>query len=61
MKTYKVPVTFFVKAPSRESAEGTLLGALGYLEDNCGLLCYARLEGSAEQDGFDWKTESERT
>lgn len=61
MKTYKVPVTFFVKASSRESAEGTLLGSLGYLEDNCGLPCYARLEDSAEQADFDWKTESERT
>ena len=56
MKTYKVPVTFFVKAPSLESAEG----ALGYLEDNCGLRCYARVEDGVEQADFDWKTEAER-
>lgn len=60
MKTYKVPVTFFVKAPSLERAEGTLLGALGYLEDNCGLRCYARVEDGVEQADFNWKTESER-
>ncbi len=59
MKTYKVPVTIFIKAPSRESAEGTLLGALGYLEDNCGLRCYARLDDGFEETKFNWKSETE--
>lgn len=32
MKTYKIPVTFYIKARSPENAESTLMGALGYLE-----------------------------
>lgn len=59
MKTYKIPVTFYIEARSPENAESTLMGALGYLEDNCGLKCYAQPEYNMDETDpetceFDW-------
>lgn len=64
MKTFKIPVVFYVKAHSPESAEATLLGALGYLEDNCALRCFSQLEYNTDERNpeavaFDWRRKEE--
>lgn len=64
MKTYKIPVTFYIEAVSEEQAEATVLGALTHLEDNCGLLCHAQLDYNVDEThleivDFDWEERRE--
>lgn len=64
MNTYKIPVTFYVEAQSPENAEATILGGLGFLEDNCGLRCYSQIEYNTDEHNpevvaFSWKRKEE--
>lgn len=55
MKTYAIPVTFYVEAISTDNAEATLLGALGYLEDNSALRTHAEVLPTVGTVDFSWK------